>query len=101
MNKQFNKLSKGDNIYATLTIDGRTVVSVNDNNFASMRDVISNVVRMAGKFVGMARLLVRNQTEGWNITMPLASNTAAPRVSRSPRIQRAPMTADGQLLIPW
>ncbi len=90
-----NKVNFGDKIYAVLTIDGETVVKFSDNCFGSLRDVISAVFRAAGRFVGVARLLIRNQSEGWNVSMPLASNACAqPRVS-------APVTANGQYLIPW
>ena len=90
-----NKVNIGDKIYAVLTIDGETVVKFSDNCFGSLRDVISAVFRAAGRFVGVARLLIRNQSEGWNVSMPLASNAGAqPRVS-------APVAANGQYLIPW
>lgn len=95
MMRRGNKLSVGDNIYAVLTIDGQTVLRFSDNCFSSMRDVISMVFRLAGKFVGMARLLVRNQSEGWNVTMPLASNGGANATAS------APVAANGQYLIPW
>lgn len=90
-----NKVSFGDKIYAVLTIDGETVVKFTDNCFGSLRDVISAVFRAAGRFVGVARLLIRNQSEGWNVSMPLASNVAA-----SARVS-APVAANGQYLIPW
>ena len=90
-----NKVNFGDKIYAVLTIDGETVVKFSDNCFGSLRDVISAVFRAAGRFVGVARLLIRNQSEGWNVSMPLASNAGTqPRMS-------APVAANGQYLIPW
>lgn len=90
-----NKVNFGDKIYAVLTIDGETVVKFSDNCFGSLRDVISAVFMAAGRFVGVARLLIRNQSEGWNVSMPLASNAGTqPRVS-------APVAANGQYLIPW
>ena len=90
-----NKVSFGDKIYAVLTIDGETVVKFTDNCFGSLRDVISAVFRAAGRFVGVARLLIRNQSEGWNVSMPLASN-AVPQAG-----VKAPVAVNGQYLIPW
>ena len=99
MNKNIsNIVNLGDRIVATLECGGRRLASVNGMNFASLDAVKRALLDLAGRYVGMAVITVRNCTQGWrDVTtfarmkrpVPLAS-TVAP----------APH-AGAQYLIPW
>ncbi|MGM9804396.1 MAG: hypothetical protein ACI308_09500 [Muribaculaceae bacterium] len=94
----YNKLDKSDNIFASLTIDGRPVASINRSNFCSLSEVVKLMYHIAGQFAGMARLLIRNQSQGWSTTLPLSSNKPASKLSKTPS---KPTAVNGQYLIPW
>ncbi len=97
MSKLDRQINLNDKIYASLMVDGEEVLSFQRNDFSSMGDVIYLIYSMAGQFAGSARLIIRNQSQGWNLAMPLASNKR--RVATS--IEKAPMAVNGQYLIPW
>lgn len=97
MNKNFiNIVNLGDRICATLDCNGRRLASVNGSNFDSQDAVKRALLDLAGRYVGMAVLTVRNCTQGWRSVTALAtmrrpvlaSQPAAPRVG-------------AQYLIPW
>ncbi len=98
MNKNLNNVVIfGDRIYASLVCNGRCLASINGMNFSSLEDVKSTLLELAGRFVGMAVLTVRNCTQGWRDVTALAT-MRRPVVSQ-PAFD-APCT-DGQYLIPW
>ena len=87
MNKNIsNIVNLGDSICATLECNGRRLASVNGSNFNSL----------AGRYVGMAVLTVRNCTQGWRDVTALATmrRAAAPIPTAAPRV-------GAQYLIPW
>ncbi|MGN0213633.1 MAG: hypothetical protein ACI4AH_02360 [Muribaculaceae bacterium] len=88
-------MSATDYIYASLTIDGRTVASFNRQNFNSISEVIKLMYHIAGQFAGMARMLVRNQSKGWSTVLPLTSNISCTESARRP------IAKNGQYIIPW
>ena len=74
MNKNFNKIVKcGDRICATLDCNGRRWASVNGVDFASLDAVKKALLKMAGRYAGMAVLTVRNCTQGWRDVTALAT----------------------------
>ena len=73
MNITATSLSTSDQIFATLQVGGKTMASVCKTNFASIDDIIRFIYSIAGKFMGLARLNIRNKTQGWTINMALAS----------------------------
>ncbi len=97
MSKLERQISKNDNIYASLMVDGEEKLSFRRSEFSSMGDVVHLIYRLAGKFVGSARLIIRNQSQGWNIAMPLASNSVFSAFSA----EKTPQVENGQYLIPW
>ena len=60
-----NIVNCGDQICATLECNGRRLASVNGMNFNSLEAVKRALLDMAGRYVGMAVLTVRNCTCGW------------------------------------
>lgn len=98
MNKNYI-VKLGDRICATLECNGHRLASVNGINFASLDDVKSALLKLAGRYVGLAVLTVRNCTQGWRDVTALAT-------------MRCPVTAlqkevntqtriGHQYLIPW
>lgn len=74
MNITSTSLSATDQIFATLEVGGRTMASVCKNNFSTVDDIVRVICAMAGRFMGLARLNIRNKTQGWSMNMALASS---------------------------
>ena len=79
MNNNATSLSINDQIFATLEVGGKTVASVSKSNFATINDIVRFICNMAGRFMGLARLNIRNKTQGWTINLALASRQSAPQ----------------------
>lgn len=100
MNKNIsNIVNFGDKIIATLECNGRRLASINGTHFASFDAVKRALVSLAGHYVGMAVLTVRNCTKGWRDVSALAT-------MRRPRIQTESATVTAprvgaQYMIPW
>ena len=100
MNKNINNIVNfGDKICATLECNGRRLASVNGMDFNSLEAVKTALLNLAGRYVGMAVITVRNCTLGWRdvtalATMRRPSLRVQPAVSELPRV-------GSQYLIPW
>ena len=81
MNYNATSLSVNDQIFATLEVGGKTVASISKSNFSSINDIVRFVCAIAGRFMGLARLNIRNKTQGWAMNLSLASRQSAPRPS--------------------
>lgn len=83
-----NQLNATDQIVALLENNGQILASVNKSEFTSMDEIVGLIYALAGKFMGLARLTVRNKTQGWSTVMPLAARRqTAPSYSRpTPRL---------------
>ena len=100
MNKNIaNIVNCGDRICATLDCHGRRLASVNGTCFSSLEDVKHALLEIAGRYVGMAVLTVRNCTQGWRDVTALAS-MRRPVMSHNPQPAAAPRVG-AQYLIPW
>ena len=73
MNNISASLSTSDQVFATLEVGGRILASVCKSNFASIDDIVRFIYSVAGRFMGLARLSIRNKTQGWTMNMALAS----------------------------
>ena len=73
MNYNATSLSINDLIFATLEVGGKTMASVSKTNFSSIDDIVRFICAMAGRFMGLARLNIRNKTQGRSMNMALAS----------------------------
>lgn len=77
------QVSASDQIVAQLEMNGRTLARVSNRNFHSVDEIVAMIQALAGKFMGLARLTIRNQTQGWSKVMMLATHRcAAPAYSR-------------------
>ena len=68
-----HKISSTDLIMANLSWNGRTMASIAKSNFTSIDDVVRLITTMAGKCVGLAKLTIRNKTQGWAINMGIST----------------------------
>ena len=100
MNKNSNNIvNTGDRIIATLECNGRRIASINGMNFNSLDSVKRALLELAGHYVGVALLTVRNCTRGWRDVTALATmrrNAIAPRPAMSTEYR-----VGQQYLIPW
>lgn len=98
MNKNINYVSCSDRICATLECNGRCLANVNGVGFSSLEAVKRALLDMAGRFVGMAVITVRNCTQGWRDVTALAT-------MRRPQALPAPAPSmpriGSQYIIPW
>lgn len=81
-----NKLSKADQVIATMEANGRILATVCKSNFNSVQEVAKMLIALGGKFFGLAKLTIRNKTQGWTMTMALASQRR-PTLGTSPSSQ--------------
>ena len=94
-----NIVNRGDRICATLECNGRRLATVNGTDYSSLEAVKRALLDMAGRYVGLAVLTVRNCTQGWRDVTALATMrrpgaTPNPVVAATPRV-------GAQYLIPW
>lgn len=92
-----NIVNCGDEIFASLECNGRRLASVKGIGFSSLDAVRRALLDLAGRYVGMAVLTVRNCTQGWRDVTTLATMrrpAACPSVGAMPRV-------GAQYLIPW
>lgn len=88
-------ISATDQVFATLEAGGKVLVRISAAGFSSLDDVMRLVWRKAGEFVGLARVSVRNKTQGWRTVSTIGRrHTAARSASVPPHDGR-------QYLIPW
>ena len=100
MNKRLtNIVSFGDRICATLECNGHRLASVNGANFSSLADVKAALLDLAGRYVGMAVITVRNCTQGWRDVTALA--TMRRPVATTSSTVASPLHVGSQYLIPW
>ena len=98
MNKNFsNIVNLGDRICATLDCNGRCLASVNGVNFSSFDAVRRAVLDMAGHYVGLAVLTVRNCTQGWRDVTALATMRRPALVPQTASLSGG----EKQYTIPW
>lgn len=79
MNYNATSLSITDEILASLEVGGKTVASISKSNFSSINDIVRFICAMAGRFMGLARLNIRNKTQGWSMNLALASSQRTPQ----------------------
>lgn len=71
-------LSTSDQIFATLEVGGKVMASVSKSNFSSVEDIVRFIYSIAGRFMGLARLSIRNKTQGWTMNLALAARQNRP-----------------------
>lgn len=100
--KSFNHISANDQVLATLEANGRVLASINKCNFKNVDDVIRFVSAMAGQFWGLAKLTIRNRTQGWSLNVAVAGKRVPSLALGGDSATPAFMPHDGlQYRIPW
>ena len=91
-------VSASDQIVAQLETNGHVLARVSNHNFHNIDEVVGMIQALAGKFLGLAQLTIRNQTQGWIKVMTLATRRcAAPAYSRP----TTPVMQGRQYVIPF
>ena len=78
-------VSASDIIFASLESRGKVLAQVCTSNFTSLQEVVGRLKSLAGRYMGLARLRIRNMTQGWNMSLSLASRATAPQPGTSLR----------------
>lgn len=100
MNKYINNIvNRGDKICATLECNGQRLASVNGSDFISIEAVKRALLELAGRYVGMAVITVRNCSQGWRDVTALATMRHGATALEPAVISRPHKGA--QYLIPW
>lgn len=73
MSNMNNIVNRGDRICATLECNGHRLAAVDGSDFQSFDAVRRALLDLAGRYVGMALLTVRNCTQGWRDVTALAT----------------------------
>ena len=96
------QVNRNDEMMATLEAEGGVLASVQKHNFTSVDDVVRFVMSLAGKFVGLGKLTIRNKTQGWRIVMSMAVKRPSLSLAGMGMPVHAALPHDGrQYVIPW
>ena len=92
-------LSGSDQIIATLQGEGKILATISKKNFQSIDEIVNFMINIAGKFIGLAKLTIRNRTQGWTMNMALSAKRQTSTATLAPSLS---MPREGrQYLIPW
>ncbi len=101
MKTNFNNIvNRGDRICASLECNGHRLASVNGSDFPSLDAVKRSLLDLAGRYMGMAVMTVRNCTQGWRDVTALAT-IRRPALVQQPALKVTAPRAGAQYLIPW
>lgn len=97
-----HKMNGNDVIFASVMCNGKTLARITQSNFTCIEEVMQRVISMAGKYMGVARVQVRNMTQGWSTSMAIASQRCSIKHTATPPVPAAPAMQSGmQYTIPW
>ena len=96
-----NNLTATDEILACMEINGSVIASIRRFNFNSIDEVIKTIVSMSGNFVGLAKLSIRNKTQGWNMIMGVARQQRVITPVMAINMEPSYKSSGQQLSIPW
>ncbi|MBR6285301.1 MAG: hypothetical protein IKR25_13570 [Muribaculaceae bacterium] len=96
-----NQIAATDQIIATIEVGGTTLARIMSNGFSCTDDVVRTLKGLAGGFIGMAKLNIRNKTRGWNVLLALASHRTSGK-AQVPAVPASVPCAQGrQYAIQW
>ena len=102
-NIEKGKIERGDEVYATLSLAGKTIVELKQvNDVSGIEDVMRKLRLLAGLYTGMARVYIRNRSKGWamQLSMLMCKSVRSLR-TRSQLVAEGVCDASGQYLIPF
>lgn len=103
MNIEKGKIERGDEVYATLSLAGKTIVELKQvDDVAGVDDVMRKLRLLAGLYTGMARVYIRNRSKGWamQLSMLMCKSVRSLR-TRSQLVAEGVCDATGQYVIPF
>lgn len=74
------QVSTSDHVFATLKQNGIVLANISSSNFGSLSEVVQSIKKLVGKLSGICELNIRNKTQGWNMSMMLASRSSQMRL---------------------
>ena len=96
-----NNLNASDEILASIEINGSQIASFRRYNFNSVDEVVKAIILMAGNFIGLAKLNIRNRTQGWNMIMGVARQQKLATSVMTMHTKPSSHPYGQQLTIPW
>lgn len=69
--KESCRIEKGDKIFASLRVNGRTLTELVFTNIEGMTELLGELRYAMRGYRGLVRMLVRNMSQGWLIDRPL------------------------------
>ena len=63
--RAMNQIFPGDQVFATIENNGRVLATMNKSDFSSKDDVVRVIMAMAGRWIGVAKVSIRNKSRGW------------------------------------
>lgn len=91
-------LDRADNIFASLSIHGQTLVSFYRNQFSSVAEIVAAIKAAANGLQGLAQVSIRNQSQGWKIDLCILFKHHPKEKAMHSAI---PPHEGRQYLIPW
>lgn len=100
MYKEAKRLQKGDQIYASITMQGVTVAEIREDNANSIDEVVKKLRKIAKDITGMSKVYIRNMTQGWvvNLSLMLCKSLVKFK-SRAELVAEGYCEPNGQLII--
>lgn len=92
------KLLPSDNMFITLWSHDKTLSSICRNGFHSLSEIIKVIIGNSEDASGITELSVRNQSQGWSYTIPIAFNV---KISAKTQPVISSQRHGLQYLIPW
>ena len=71
---EIRALKREDNVFATLFHHGKPLRSIVGHNFTEINDIIKLICCNCTDYRGLAQLSIRNQSQGWSMSMLLRIN---------------------------
>lgn len=63
-------IAYGDHIYVSAIIDGRKVLEINLTHIADISVLLAEIRQAGRRLCGLARMFIRNHSQGWSIQRP-------------------------------
>lgn len=82
-------ISVEDQVFASIIVQGKTLHTLTASNFSNTNEIIKLASKNFKNYRGLAHLYIRNQTQGWSMTILLSinsTNTTPETQNYSPRL---------------
>lgn len=76
-------VSREDNIFASIVINGKTIHTIASKNFSSINEVMNIATSQCDSVRGLAHLYIRNQSQGWSMDMLIRINNPSTKTTET------------------